>query len=232
MAILMPAQDFDNFAQNGLYFQLTLGRRLMETEHYHNYYELICVLSGSCVHSINGNASKQRQGEVRLLRPGDTHCFLSQERDTSLLSVSFFRSIADAFFRAYMLDGIDELTEPPLFSLTVSELLSCWRAGERALATEQSDNPRLVRLLIGQFMSALSLRCGRDISTANEPNETFRQALESMNELDAAAEGIQAFLRLSNFSHAQLCRYHFAASRISFENDGILPSPSGPTFKR
>lgn len=232
MAILMPAQDFDNFAQNGLYFQLTLGRRLMETEHYHNYYELICVLSGSCVHSINGNASKQRQGEVRLLRPGDTHCFLSQERDTSLLSVSFFRSIADAFFRAYMLDGIDELTEPPLFSLTVSELLSCRRAGERALATEQSDNPRLVRLLIGQFMSALSLRCGRDISTANEPNETFLQALESMNELDAAAEGMPTFLRLSNFSHAQLCRYHFAASSISFENDGILPSPSEPTFKR
>ena len=105
-----------------------------------------------------------------------------------------------------MLDGIDELTEPPLFSLTVSELLSCRRAGERALATEQSDNPRLVRLLIGQFMSALSLRCGRDISTANEPSETFRQALESMNKLDAAAEGMPAFLRLSNFSHAQLCR--------------------------
>lgn len=31
MAILMPAQDFDNFEQNGLYFQLTLGRKLMET---------------------------------------------------------------------------------------------------------------------------------------------------------------------------------------------------------
>ena len=53
-----------------------------------------------------------------------------------------------------------------------------------------------------------------------------------MNELDAAAEGMPTFLRLSNFSHAQLCRYHFAASSISFENDGILPSPSEPTFKR
>ncbi len=206
MAILMPAQDFDNFAQNGLYFQLTLGRRLMETEHYHDYYELICVLSGSCIHSVNGSASRQYPGEVRLLRPGDTHCFISQERDTSLLSVSFYRSIADAFFRAYMLDGIDELAEPPVFSLTVSELLSCKRAGERVLAAEPRENPRLVRLLIGQFMSALSLRGGRDIGAADEPSETFRQALESMNELDAAAEGMPAFLRLSNFSHAQLCR--------------------------
>ena len=198
MAILMPAQDFEDFAQNKFYFQLTLGRKLMDLEHYHNYYELICVLSGSCIHSVNGSASRQYPGEVRLLRPGDTHCFLSQERDTSLLSISFYRSIADAFFQAYMIDGIDELTEPPFFSLTVSELLSCRRAGERLLAAEKRESPRLVRLLIGQFISALSLRGGRDINTADMPSETFRQALELMNELDAAAEGMSAFLRLSN----------------------------------
>ncbi len=41
-------------------------------------------------------------------------------------------------------------------------------------------------------------------SSAMPPS--FADALERMNELENAAEGIPAFLRLSNFSHAQLCR--------------------------
>ncbi len=206
MAILMPAEDFENFAESRLYFQLTLGRKLMDLEHYHDYYELICVVSGSCTHKVNGFEHIQSAGEVVVLRPGDTHCFLNQAQRTSILSVSFFREIAEPFFRAYMLTDLDDTTDPPTFTLTTSELMNEKRLGEKLFAMPRCDSERLIRVLIGQFLSALTQRRGIVDHTVGEPPESLRQALEAMNELEAAAEGMSAFLRLSNFSHAQLCR--------------------------
>ena len=206
MAILMSANNFENFADSGLYFQFTLGRKLMDIEHYHDYYEIICVISGSCTHKINGHQHWQNTGEVFILRPGDTHCFLNQAQNTSVLSVSFFRKIAEPFFCAYMLTDIEESDDAPSYKLASNELINQKRLGEHIFTLPKNDRIQLSRVLIGQFLSALTLHRSLTSKTSADLPESFAFALRGMNELKFAAEGMPAFLRLSNFSHAQLCR--------------------------
>lgn len=59
--------------------------------HTHEYYEINVVLSGECLHKVNGFSYIMRTGDCCLIRPDDRHCLeaLTEEGKPLYLSVNF-----------------------------------------------------------------------------------------------------------------------------------------------
>lgn len=59
--------------------------------HTHEYYEINIVLSGACLHKVNGKEYVMRTGECILIRPDDRHCLeaLTDGGVAAYLSVNF-----------------------------------------------------------------------------------------------------------------------------------------------
>lgn len=205
--ILMRADGFDGFAETGWYYQLTLGRKLLDTPHYHDYYEIICIISGGCTHVINGAQHEYRTGELTILSPGDIHYFSAQLPNTSLVSISLFPIHAQPFFEAF------EIEPNPNRSvvLTHDELSETERICNRImlLQTDMRCCIPMCRILLGKLFLQLSehkLSSGSQPSGDNGCPLTFVEALQKITAPEYAAEGVSALMRLSKFSRPQLCR--------------------------
>lgn len=196
------------FNSDGYYFQLTLGRTLLKNPHSHDFYEMICVLSGSCVHQVNDADIRCTEGDILLLRPTDVHSFLSQSEATNIAALSVRSSEADLFLRAYGLADTPDwqpaaISAPPCTVIRLLDRAKLSDLCSRIFALSGSERTPLCRVLLGEFFGAL-IQDGTRERSGFPPS--FAATLAEMNLLPNAAEGIGAFLRISNFSHAQLCR--------------------------
>ena len=88
------------------------------------------------------------------------------------------------------------LAVPPGEQMRIRQLAQdCFSAG--------NDTVPNCRLLLAAL---LSLFLQAQLQPDDTASPAFARTLAEMNRLENAAEGVPAFLRLSNFSHAQLCR--------------------------
>lgn len=206
--------DIDGFAERGFCVQMTYGRRLFEWQHAHDFYEMIYVVSGSCTHDVNGVETVMPAGSLTLLRPEDVHCFSAQSEGVNVASLSVTCEEVARFLAAYRLDDALYAPDAPAAELPPSILLSpderirMERLFETAVTSENKKAEDAVRAILGQSLSYfLERRHGLD----NAMPADFSHAVAEMNRLENAAEGVTAFLRLSNFSYSQLrrltCRY-------------------------
>lgn len=102
----MPGSlSFENmrglFNRDGYFFQQTLGRQLLTEPHSHDFYEMICLLSGSCVHIVNGFEVNCSEGDIFLLRPCDVHSFRDQGDGTNVAALSVAEPEVEQFITAY-----------------------------------------------------------------------------------------------------------------------------------
>lgn len=96
--------------------------------HTHNYYEILCILSGSVVHTINGSSYPMYKGDCCLIRPNDRHCFdFQDEEDEATLHINFMiqsaymEHVLDAYSPQLLPSILGSSLLPP-FSLTVEAL--------------------------------------------------------------------------------------------------------------
>ena len=82
----IPFRSLDSYI-----IQRITERRLTAIYHTHDFYEVIWLREGALVQVVNGGECRMRGGEVVILRPGEAHCFLSQEEGLCLLSLSVKR---------------------------------------------------------------------------------------------------------------------------------------------
>lgn len=197
------------FNRDGYFFQQTLGRQLLTDPHSHDFYEMICVLSGSCVHIVNGFEVKCSEGDVFLLRPRDVHSFGGQDDGTNIAALSVAAPGTERFISAYGLENdavFDRQRTPaevPRTTVRRIERPFFSELCDSVSAIPESRQTPLCRVLLGEFFGRYIKDC-TGIDSAMPPS--FSVILAEMNRLPNAAEGVSAFLRLSNFSHAQLCR--------------------------
>ncbi|MBQ8509562.1 MAG: helix-turn-helix domain-containing protein [Clostridia bacterium] len=192
--------QFDDFRETSYYFQLTLGRELYSGRHNHEFYEILYFVSGSCVHEVDGTLLQLQEGSLLLLSPPRVHRSLSQADNTNLAVLSVTVEEMRKFLMPY---GFDDLPGGML-SLTVrpDERPRLNRLSREGLTVDEAAFPQRMRLMLGQLLSiGLEQDDGREQMPAG-----FTRILAQMNTLENAAEGIDAFLRISNFSHSQLCR--------------------------
>ena len=71
--------------------------------HYHDYYEIFLMISGSAVHLVNGKRQSLQKNSLIFVRPEDTHTYLS-EKNFSFINLTFTRETIELLF-TYLSEG-------------------------------------------------------------------------------------------------------------------------------
>ena len=71
--------------------------------HYHDYYEIFLMISGSAVHLVNGKRQNLQKNSLIFVRPEDTHTYLS-EKNFSFINLTFTRETIELLF-TYLSEG-------------------------------------------------------------------------------------------------------------------------------
>lgn len=82
--------------------------------HKHEHWEILLVLDGKILHTINGVTQTATRGYACLLRPSDTHCCLFSDKKSEYLTFGFSTEIAERFFSLYPLSEYDRNSNLPL----------------------------------------------------------------------------------------------------------------------
>ena len=177
------------------YFQSVKNRRLTDILHSHDFYEMIYFQRGGGVTLINGETVTVGEGSLIVLRPGDSHCFLSQSDSVRVVSASVreeeFRRIS-AVFDEGLSGRIDAEPTPPILH---AGSLSAGGYEARGSADERAEKLWLCE--------ALKLY----LDAKDEPeHDSLREALSAMREDENMRLGITALERVSGYSRSHLTR--------------------------
>lgn len=133
--------------------------------HTHEYYEFLCILSGSICHTINGYQYTMCRGDCCLIRPTDCHCFeLISSTDTPsihinfMLRSSYFEKMANLYTDGLLTDILSR-TAPLSFKLSVEELsevqqtcLNIQNTSDTPTIEEATICKALVNRLFGKYL--------------------------------------------------------------------------------
>lgn len=187
--------------KTGYRLRLTSGKTLWDELHAHTYYDLLVITSGECQHEHNGTVRTFGKNDALLMRPGDTHRYLSQTECTNLLALSVTGVEMQLFLNAYDLSVHQLPTQAePLPEETVRQLLALY---DRA-RIDEDDRRRYCKLMLGTYMHHL-LR--RHPVTQHKPLPlSLSVALERITEPTLLRQGVPALEEMSGYSRPQLVR--------------------------
>lgn len=189
-----------SFAKTGFYFQRTNGRRLNYELHGHDFYEFLYIVSGKCVHEIDGVRSELFAGSLIVLTPSSVHRFIFQTENTDIIAISVASDEIKKLFSLY--ESNDFFVKSNVYELGIGKRKILVAMCEGIIFAKTEEYILRMRLLINQLLIFCT---DFQYEKPNAP-ESFNTTLEKMQELSYAAEGMSAFLRLSGYSHSQLCR--------------------------
>lgn len=177
------------------------NKPLSRVEHCHDFYEIIFLFTGKATHSINGISYEMNEGDVAFLRPYEAHVFASQTQEIDLYSISVpveeFEPLLDAYHLLNVIQKTDGMITYTLEQNIKHFVYTSFQQLDVCSNTQKESNLRIILgNAIHQYMQLLS-----EVS-----NEWIDKIMLKMRQPNNLQEGISAFLRISNLSHAQLCR--------------------------
>lgn len=200
--------DYPEINDTGYYYQLTQGRLLSDRIHNHEFYEIIIVFEGECIHNINGISYKYETGDIVLLRPDDIHYFTSQSRNNNIMALSVSGKEINKFFNVYnedILNEINKLSLPVRYKLNNirNEFIILANLVMKTHFTHENytDRNKIILNLVVTFYITYHLP-----KVSNKMPDRFMAAIYKMQSPENIREGMRALLRISNYSHVQLCR--------------------------
>ena len=191
-------------------FQAVKGRRLTAIYHAHDFYELITVVRGSAVQTVNEQEVECPEHTVMLLFPGDRHCFRWQSDDIEIVSLSVKREEFE------LLSGIYGITFPkgPISFTSPRTWRICDLCKENR-RMEECDCKLLLATILHAYLRASE-------SVAADLPEALLTAAEEMKKAENLKRGIPAFVQGSNYSHSHLARLvkkHFGMGLKEYINE-------------
>lgn len=180
------------------YVQLVTEKLLCNVPHRHEFYELVCVLSSSCVQNVNGHTKPCPAQSITILSPADTHFFEQQEKGVSLLSLSVTKEEMELFLTAYSLKDLTDSEEYRLSHKDISRLKSLY-----AQAVMCPNSQPILKSMLAIILTRVLEQSATRSFCAPDP---AIQIAEKMNELENLREGLPALLRISGYSYSQLWR--------------------------
>lgn len=202
-AVEYSFDDIKTEKESKYIFQITNGRKLSEIYHSHDFYEIILVISGGCLHIINGRECFMESGDFIFLRSRDCHMFKEQMPDTNLIALSVekyeFLKFAEAYGSAFF-DRLNMNRMPECFEYgdNLSEICNCCSV---CLAADSEDYEYkfLLSLLIKKFIDAA-------LKDNIELPQNLQRAVKALKYQENLKIGIDAMVKISNYSHTQLAR--------------------------
>lgn len=191
-------------------------------DHFHNYFELFLVESGSVSHRINGRTEVLERGALVFIRPDDVHSFkASKEGGCRIINVMFRVDTASHLAERYG----DELgqrffwrqgAEPDVYFLSGPRL-------ERAInSSVEMQTARRTRARIEQYLLYVMTRV-IDYSLA-VPAGTPRWlvvACQAAHSPDVFKQGATGFVEAAGRGHEHVCRMtkkHLGMSPTTYVN--------------
>ncbi len=198
---------FEEFGCPNYYFQCTYSRTLISEEHYHDFYEIIYVYSGGCVHVVNSVPSSFLTGDITMLCPGTMHYFKDQQPNTSVISLSIKKEEMERFIFPYARDERFAKNDAPItVHLDLSEQRNIQNAYLPIISAPKDLQEAYCKILLGV---ALPIFYSKFIISGDNKSgapQAFSILLSAMMEPENIKRGIEAMVEISNFSHSHLCR--------------------------
>lgn len=181
---------------NDYYLQLTAGKTLGPHPHMHDFYEIIHVLSGSCMQNINGRNIVCHTGSISIIKPLDIHFFSSQEKNTNIMILSIKKEEFEKFLYCFL---ISDTQLNQVYYLMSDEKE---RLHNLCISALTNDDVYLKKGIMSIIFAGIFQNINKTVTTPLD----FQKVISEMNKPENAKEGLDAFLRLSNYSRTQLWR--------------------------
>lgn len=81
-----------------------LPRFIDISAHRHDFFELVCTMEGSCLHTVEGTTTTMRQGDITIIPPNVLH-HLQGTPDCTTLTIKIRKSTFDSVFSVLMRSG-------------------------------------------------------------------------------------------------------------------------------
>ncbi len=177
-----------------------LNRPLNPTLHCHDFFEIIFLFSGKATHRVNGTSYQMSEGDAVILRPTESHIFTKQSENLELFSISVTTEEMDSFLKAYRIKKAISDDKMVVFKLSPTMQHSLLSMFYQLGSQSNMQRENQLRIIIGCALHEF-------INAKNEsPEEWINSIKMRMNNPKNLADGVAAMLRITNFSHAQLCR--------------------------
>lgn len=208
--------DFEDLKQTGFHFQMTYNdydeRILLNAPHSHAFYEVVYIINGYCIQNINNKSYRCVGGDMTVLMPGDIHYFESSQKNTAVMCLSIaekmiepFLKLSDIFMTAFHLKNINrivKLTEAQnavILSLCSSEL---------SIMNYSQIKLEKIKVLLFNIIQFFSLNNMPDTDSPYRDSKIshLNDILLQMTLPKNIKEGMNALIKLTNFSHSYLCK--------------------------
>ncbi len=197
-------QHYRDLFQGSLSYRHTLlhNRKLSAIMHDHTYYEIVIIVEGIVNHMLNGHLQTLRHGDFVFINPGDVHQYRGHTDMVDLISMQIKPDEMDRFLDAYGLQGVLTDRDRALsVRLPDSTVYAAFELQMRMLMQPEAYQQVLYRMLLGEIMQGYL-----SVTLESVIPSWLRIAMDHMKNVNNAAEGLPAFLRLTSLSHPQLCR--------------------------
>ena len=181
-------------------YQYIKNRKLSDVYHYHDFYELIFLIHGSCSHLINDIEYSAQAQDFFLIRPGERHTFFNQSDSLELLCLSVTQNEFDVLSDAYSPDLKEKILQlpDPIFIPCTQSLEIHYIQSKAASSYNISDYKLLLFHLLKIFAN-------HTVSKNDIPKQ-LQDAILEMCKRENIKRGIPAFLEISHYSQTHLSR--------------------------
>lgn len=176
-------------------FQLVSGRPLTSIYHSHDFFEFVCVLRGDITQTLNGENVICKEKSVTLLTPIDMHNFTGQSENAEIISLSIRKREFEAFLKIY---GIAEFRKSARFDFP--KISKLYGICQETNFVSDNDCKLMLSMLLHAYLSQ------NEFLTSGDGADSFNISVKEMQKAENLRDGIDAFVRLSNYSRSHLAR--------------------------
>ena len=194
-------EKIKNAGKSNYIFQFVRNRKLSSIYHSHDFYEIVYFLQGEATHIINEKSYCCTANLMVLLRPNDRHCFTNQSDDAVLFSLSVQREEFEAIADIYGKDFFNLIlkSDHPLFCENCSLL-------NYSLLDYENMSANLKEYDCKFLLSCILHHCIQHSKSNLVIPSSLSFAIHEIKKTENLHEGIEAMIKLSNYSQTHLAR--------------------------
>lgn len=194
-------KKIQNYEKTNYIFQLVRNRELSRIYHSHDFYEIVYFLQGEGTYLLNEKSYYCTANLMVLLRPNDRHCFTNQSDDAVLFSLSVQREEFEAIAGIYGKDFFNQIlnSDNPLFYENCSLLNYSLLDYENMSAGVKDYDCKFL-------LSCILHYCIQHSESNSVIPSSLSFAINEIKKTENLHDGIEAMVRLSNYSQTHLAR--------------------------
>lgn len=194
-------EKIKNAEKTNYIFQLVRNRKLSRIYHSHDFYEIVYFLQGEATHLLNEKSYCCTANLMVLLRPNDRHCFTNQSDDAALFSLSVQKEEFEAIADIYGKDFFNQIlnSDNPIFCENCSLL-------NYSLLDYENMSANLKEYDCKFLLSCILHYCIQHSESKSAIPPSLSFAINEIKKTENLHEGIEAMVRLSNYSQTHLAR--------------------------